>query len=236
MLTGRPTREEYEKRYGLDHARLREGGRALLDGEGEIGSALFEASAGVRSIPGIRAPLNEQACSFYSPLGKSAIINVGINDFKAQNAALTEALVRPAQWEQLQRQHQADKEKLHELERQHHELIGTLHRITELRAVAPLLRTLDEAREQLATMENVVLLAENAVTERVSAQAGLSTTRTQAQQSEHNLAQYKAKLAPLNPDAQVLAMAQSIDRFASAVEDIDACYIERAHAEKKSPS
>ena len=46
-LTGGLSRDEYATRFGLDHAGLRRGGQALLEGEGEVGAALFEASAGV---------------------------------------------------------------------------------------------------------------------------------------------------------------------------------------------
>ncbi|KGW59879.1 ATP-binding protein [Burkholderia pseudomallei] len=48
LLTGGLSKEEYDVMFGLDHRRLREGGEALLKGEGEIGAALFEASAGAQ--------------------------------------------------------------------------------------------------------------------------------------------------------------------------------------------
>src|SRR5512134_419454 len=44
-LTGGLERQEFEAMFGLNHARLREGGKVLLSGEGDLGSALFEASA-----------------------------------------------------------------------------------------------------------------------------------------------------------------------------------------------
>ena len=51
QLTGGLARDDYELMFALDHERLRLGGEALRKGEGEVGAALFEASAGVRSIP-----------------------------------------------------------------------------------------------------------------------------------------------------------------------------------------
>ena len=44
LLNGGLRKEEYESMFGLDHRRLREGGQALLKGEGDVGAALFEAS------------------------------------------------------------------------------------------------------------------------------------------------------------------------------------------------
>jgi uncharacterized protein YhaN len=59
-LTGGLQREEFEAMFGLNHARLREGGDRLLKGEGELGAALFEASAGTRGI----APVLHQILLF----------------------------------------------------------------------------------------------------------------------------------------------------------------------------
>lgn len=47
--------------FSLNHARLRAGGILLLKGEGELGSALFEASAGTRGITAILAALDADA-------------------------------------------------------------------------------------------------------------------------------------------------------------------------------
>lgn len=41
------TRESFERMFGLDHARLREGGKAILAARDDVGSAIFAAGSGL---------------------------------------------------------------------------------------------------------------------------------------------------------------------------------------------
>lgn len=66
-LTGGLSRDEYDTMFSLDHQRLRKGGEALLEGEGETGAALFEASSGVRSVRAILERLDASAASSTCP-------------------------------------------------------------------------------------------------------------------------------------------------------------------------
>ena len=78
-LTGGLERREFEAMFGLNHARLREGGAVLLSGEGDLGSALFEASAGTSGIAALLGALDADAKKLYSHHGR------------AQNAVINEA-------------------------------------------------------------------------------------------------------------------------------------------------
>src|SRR5260370_19948525 len=97
LLTCGLAKEEYDSMFGLDHRRLREGGEALLKGEGEVGAALFEASAGVRSIPQILERLDQSARTFFMPgaRGKNARINEALNRYDQHQAQDKQALGRP---------------------------------------------------------------------------------------------------------------------------------------------
>ena len=96
-LTGGLERGEFEAMFGLNHARLREGGNLLLKGEGELGSALFEASAGTRGIAAILAALDADAKQLYNPHGRAqnATINDARRQIDEQRHALREAQTRP---------------------------------------------------------------------------------------------------------------------------------------------
>ncbi len=102
-LTGGLGRGEFEAMFGLNHARLREGGDLLLKGEGELGSALFEASAGTRGIAAILAELDADAKKLHNPHGaaKSAVINEAKRQLDEQRLALRHAQTRPAEWHSL---------------------------------------------------------------------------------------------------------------------------------------
>jgi len=60
QLTGGLKRADHDLMFALDHQRLRAGGEQLLAGQGEIGAALFEASAGVHSLRTVLDRLDQQ--------------------------------------------------------------------------------------------------------------------------------------------------------------------------------
>jgi len=101
-LTGGLQRDEFEAMFGLNHARLRAGGDLLLKGEGELGAALFEASAGTRGIAAILADLEADAKSLYNPHGRaqSATINEARRQLDEQRQLWKQAQTRPADWEE----------------------------------------------------------------------------------------------------------------------------------------
>lgn len=138
LLNGGLRKEEYDSMFGLDHHRLREGGQALLKGEGDVGAALFEASAGVRSIPQILERLDASARKFFMPgaRGKNARINEAIKAYEERQGEYKQALVRPAHWAEVFKKHQAAAAKVAELEVRRGELNTQLLLIKELRAVA----------------------------------------------------------------------------------------------------
>lgn len=223
LLTGGLSKEEYDVMFGLDHRRLREGGEALLKGEGEIGAALFEASAGVRSIPAILDRLDQSARRFFMPgtRGKNAPINEALKVYDDKHDTYKKALIRPAHWAELFKKHETAATELNDLEGQRMQCQSQLLQLKELRAVEPLLRALDQATGALTTLEGVTLLSTNAETERVAAETGLAAARHNAGIAGSEVERYRAEVDGLIPDAAVLAVASAIERLGATAESVD---------------
>ncbi|HWS74193.1 MAG TPA: AAA family ATPase, partial [Quisquiliibacterium sp.] len=203
------SKEEYEASFGLDHERLRKGGKALLEGEGEVGAALFEASAGVRSIPQVLERLDQAARRYFMPgaRGRHAKINEGLRAYEEHHAAYRQALVRPAHWAELFRKHRAAADALAALEGRRAELHAGLLMVRELRAVAPLLAALDHASRALLELGDAPLLPESAAVERATAQAGLAEAAHNASLAAAEAQRQRERLDALEPDDAVLEAA-----------------------------
>ncbi len=231
-LTGGLTREAYESMFALDHSRLRKGGKALLEGEGDVGAALFEASAGVRSIPQVLTRLDESARRFFMPgaRGKNARINQALATYEERNAEFKKSLIRPMQWAELFRQHQAAADTLETLEQSRRAAQASLLQVKELRAVAPLIATLDAALSALAELEEVRMLAPDAAEMRAAAESGLFDAQNNARESVAEMRRHRDMLDTLHPDTAVLAAAASIQRLAAAAETVEPLRREAAAA------
>jgi len=223
LLTGGLTKEEYDSMFGLDHRRLREGGEALLKGEGEVGAALFEASAGVRSIPQILDRLEQSARMFFMPgaRGRNARINEALNAYDQHHAEYKQALVRPAHWAELFKRHQVAADEVAGLETRRLELNGRQLLIKELRAVAPLLNALDHASQSLRDLETVTLLSATATTERVTAESGLATANHNARVAAAEVERQRQALDSLALDTAILDVGAAVKRLAASAETID---------------
>ncbi len=215
LLTGGLTADDYKTMFGLDHAALRAGGEALARGEGEIGAALFEASAGAGDVQKMLAELDASAKKFFMPAAnaKNARINQALADYKSHHEDYKQAQVKPARWEAVDNAQKQARAALNDAKQalQNHQNGLSLSR--ELIAVAPILAALDHANALVQTLAAQPLLAESAASERAAAQAGMVEAVADAARQAASVAALQGELAQLTLDPAILSMAQSVTRL-----------------------
>ncbi|NHZ78213.1 AAA family ATPase [Massilia sp. CCM 8695] len=223
LITCGLSKDDYEAMFGLDHDRLRKGGEALLAGQGEVGAALFEASAGVRSIPAVLAQLDLSARNYFMPgtRAKNGRINEALRSYGEHHHAFKDAQVKPAWWAERFKEHQSAAKRLADLEVRHEEAKRRQLRLSELRGVGPLIRSQDAASEILSELEDVRVLAEDAATERAAAQAGFAASHQSAEAEREAVQRLSAQLKALAPDQAALDAAARIERLAVSAESLD---------------
>lgn len=218
-LTGGLERNEFEVMFGLNHARLREGGKLLLAGEGDLGSALFEASAGTRGITALLAALDADAKKLYSPHGRAqnAVINEARRQLVEQRQAWRQAQTKPADWQAMNRAHETAKAALDDVTK----ALATLRRreneLTELRTVEPLLREHDRLAAELQSLAEIPDLAENAREERLAAEQAMAHAQQSLREAESELHRCSTASTALVLEPLVLEHADAIDRLVSGV-------------------
>lgn len=233
QLTGGLPEADYHAMYGLDHATLREGGEALAAGRGEIGAALFEASAGVGDVTRALTELDATARSFYTAAANARAprVNQALATYRAEADRHRDALVKPSQWEGLARAAQAAADALGTAQQAFDQASTEHARVRELIAVGPLLASLTHAQQVQAELAASPLLAENAPAERAMAQAGLSEAVADRASHEAALAGQQALLQGLAPDPLVLAVGPAIARLHAATAAIGQLRAQQAAAE-----
>jgi uncharacterized protein YhaN len=221
-LTGGLEREAFEDLFGLDHARLRTGGRLLLEGQGELGAALFEASAGTRGIAAILTKLDTDAKDLFNPHGRaqSAIINAARLSLEESRRAWKEAQIRPAAWQALYRAHEGAQAALAALD----EALAAARRqestLTELRTVEPLLREHDIAQAELRTLEAIPDLSETAREERLAAEQSFARAEKDRQSAEQEERDTDQALKLLVIEGPLLEHAETIERLFAAIDSV----------------
>ncbi|MCW5798776.1 MAG: AAA family ATPase [Nitrospira sp.] len=218
-LTGGLERAEFEAMFGLTPGRLREGGKVLLRGEGDLGSALFEASAGTGGIAALLAALENDAKKLYSPHGRAqnAVINEARRRLDEQRQAWREAQTKPAEWQSLNRAHEAAAAALADVGVTLERLRRRENELTELRTVEPLLHTHDAAAVQLASCAGIPDLPEQAREERLAALQELNHAERSLREAEVETERCAHALGALVLEPLVLEHAGAIERLVSGV-------------------
>src|ERR1019366_5870724 len=93
--------------------------------------------------------------------------------------------------------------------------------IKELRAVAPLLSTLDDADRARQDLKSVTMLTSTAAVERASAESGLSAATENAGIAAAEVTRQLQKLDGIKVDAAVLAVGPAVKRLAASADSID---------------
>lgn len=81
--------------FGLDHQRLRDGGEALLSGNGNLGEGLFDASVGTRALREVKEALRSEAEALYKARGKTPKLNVALEALRDKTRQIKEAALSP---------------------------------------------------------------------------------------------------------------------------------------------
>ncbi|MEA2998617.1 MAG: hypothetical protein QOK17_450 [Sphingomonadales bacterium] len=103
-LLGGYTAENFSRMFSLDHHRLREGGKAIIEAEDDIGQAIFAAGSGLTGIAGILEALETEAKEIWTKGGRGERrYPMAQRAYEEARARQKEAQVRPAAWDELRK-------------------------------------------------------------------------------------------------------------------------------------
>ncbi|MDX8390231.1 MAG: AAA family ATPase [Mariprofundaceae bacterium] len=219
-LTDGLEREEFEAVFGLNHQRLRAGGKLLLKGEGELGSALFEASAGSRGISDILSGLEAESKKYFSPRASSSVINAVKKELDEQRKRWKKSLTRPAEWQSLNRAHEQAKDVLAEIDKALETMRRRDNELTELRTVAPLLQEYDHALALFQSLVDVPDLPANAREQRLAAEQATFHALNDIDEAESELIRCTEDLGKLVIEPALLEHDDAIERLAASIESV----------------
>jgi uncharacterized protein YhaN len=183
--------------YGLDHVRLREGARALLDARGGLGESLFEAGLAGAGVAKLAQSLRAEAEALWAPTARKRPLAEALKAY--QTAKVDERrMATTATAYQLQEEAigfaRARREEADALVR---ELALEERRLERTVALAPRLKSRAEALRERAELGEVVLLSDGARAEREAALATRAEASLRLAQAEAQAAGLRAQLGEL---------------------------------------
>ncbi len=198
--------------FGIDHARLREGGAEVIRGQGRIGELLF-AAGGVTHLREKQLALEEAASSLYKPAGRNPSLNAGLSQLKQLNDEIRDLQRSPEEWGR----HDAELQQLTELEQSLRQQLSDAQtkkaRLERIRSALGLLASWKNKKSELLALVDVVSLpstAEERFREAREKQIRATAAKTKA---EERIATLREQLQNVNVPTELLDHAGAIDQL-----------------------
>jgi len=211
---GGASRDLFERGFGLDGARLREGGRELLRLGGEVGESLL-AGAGLLNLRAALARLDEEAKSLVGDGRGRRRLSDAVDTWRRAQRESEERAVAPRAWQEAETAHAAAVTELATLQGQIRALAEESSRLQRVRRVAPLLAQLAEARESIEQLADAPHLRADAESRFHALTAAQRDAGRDHERETTEVQRLTAERAALPQDAAVIALQDAIDTLVS---------------------
>ena len=203
-----------ERMFSLDHARLREGGREILEAQDEIGQMLFSAGAGLGGLRETLAALADEADGLWAPRRAARRKYFqAVDRLKAADDALRSRTVTAKQWQVLNKANDATQETYAELEQEIEKASAERRKLGRIRRVYRRVRRKAELGQTIAELGDVAVLPEDAFQTLQAADRDQTTATTRVETLTGQLEAAREERAKLNVDEVVILHQNDIEQL-----------------------
>ncbi len=208
------TEVEFKSRFALDHEELIQGGKAILQGGGELGAVLFQAGGGLKNLVEVRRKLDRELDELFRPGGGSKRrINTELSDLREANEAKRKTALHSSEWLEHDTARREASMRLAEIELRLREKHAEKRRLERLGEALPLLTRQRTSEQELAQLGDVALLSEPFQKTRLEAQVRRDAARAARESTGEAIARLDRQIAELVVAADLLAEADAIERL-----------------------
>ncbi len=215
VFLGGATRERFETVFGLNAARLRAGGEALLRDQGNAASTIIGAFAGARDYPAIIKSLNDEAAKLFGDGRGTRALHEARRRYDEAKRGVRETRIAPELWAQKN----TELEKLAQTAQTLRETTIALSvervRLERIRRTTPYRRNLTEARAAQAALGKLPDLPKDTADRLQKARAARDEARRDRDREAENLAKAEAALASLPARDAIADREDALDRLSA---------------------
>jgi len=204
---------EFLRRFVIDHAELVAGGKAVVEGKGDLGHILF-AGSGLAGLGAVQKTLGDEADGLFKARGTVPPINANLAQLKATRDRLKADALKSSEWLAHDEALADNRARKAALLPRIEEAVRERNRLSRLdEALTPIARR-RVILEELRSLNGVPRLAPQFTFERKEAQSFLKSSETQDASTRRDLAGVIADLATLDVPEPLLDQAEAIEALA----------------------
>jgi uncharacterized protein YhaN len=202
----------FSRMFSLDHRRLREGGRAILAASDDVGQAIFAAGSGLIGVTAVLARLEEEARTIWATRKSGdRRYHQAEKAFDEARARQKAAQIRPAAWDDLNRQIRRLDDEIAGLERRRGEAAVERERVERCRRVAPYAVLYRGCEAALAAIGDLPAFPSDAAATLEGVEAEVAAATFEARRAADDCVDLRARLASIVVDPRLIGHAVEID-------------------------
>ncbi|MFB2563377.1 AAA family ATPase [Rhizobium sp. IMFF44] len=156
---GNLSRDVFERAFGLDSQRLRQGATAMLRSGGEIGSLLFSAASGLTGLSRLRQSLEAEADGIYAARrSKDRGFYQALDRYEDARKAERDNELKSGDWKKLLAEAAELETELERLQAERHGTREALDRLKRLKTLQPLLSEIDAETHALDGLSDLAAI------------------------------------------------------------------------------
>ncbi len=160
-------REVFSLMFGMDHQSLRQGGENLLEGQGVLGEALFEAASGIGGLRKLFRDLDNEAGTLYKIRASTPVINKAIKQYKDAQTKMADLSLKPQKWQELEHKYETQKKQVDKLKENEQALMQEKSRLERLENTLPLVAERKHLLQKIHSMGDIPILPPSFKEERI---------------------------------------------------------------------
>jgi uncharacterized protein YhaN len=196
--------------FGISHEGLIRGGRALAEGQGEIGQLLFLSAAGMTGLQATLARLEADAAELYTPRASSKSIHQCLRDLHENELELRKSQVVVARFQENQKALQQAAKELGVRDEKIEALRRESEHLDRIREALPTIAQRRQVLVELASLSTAVVLREDFGPRLENVEGRLKAARQAESDIQDDLAGIAETIARFHIPQDVLAADESI--------------------------
>lgn len=203
------------QRFGIGYEELRQGGRAIVNGGGELGTILFAAGAGIADIRHIQSRMEGELQELFKSGGSNPRINKALAELKAARDLIKEAQLPTSRWVDEDKALRAARKRQSDTDRDLLDKMGRKGRIERFTKALPLIVNRKHWLEQLAAVAEVPLLPEDFTVDRRDALSQWANAKQGEEEAASEIAKLQASIAGAKVPEGLLERRSAISQLHS---------------------
>ena len=214
-------RATFERMFGLDHAKLRAGGQAILDGRDDAARTLFQAGSGLSAVSQQLKALESEAAALFKPSASVPIVNVLLRQKQEHQKQVREATLGEGALADLRQRHDGAASRREVLIQEAESLERRAHVVERVQRTRGPLARLAAAERELDTIGPTPTFPPDAQAQLAKARTERSTASALSDQHGEDHETASAVLEAIVPDARLLperVRIEALDEHRPAIE------------------